>query len=277
MKGQEMKGMIFNVQRMCVGDGPGVRTTVFMKGCPLRCLWCHNPEGFSEKKQLMRNKIKCIGCGRCRNISSPENFCDDVCFTEALILSGKEYTPDELINELRKDFAYFENGDGGVTFSGGEPMSQAEFVAECCRMLKKEGIHTAVDTSGYAEITDFAKVIPYCDLFLYDIKCIDSALHKRLTGKENIKILENLKQLSKEHVWIRIPLIRGYNDADEDICRLNDFLKTIPWVEKTEINPFHIFGCEKYKMLGTEYKMREVSPYLPEELSLMKERILLGL
>ena len=247
-----MKATIFDIQRNSYVDGPGVRTTVFLKGCNLRCKWCHNPESQSAKKEFLFYENKCTKCGRCASVTT-----DDAgffCFNDAKEICGKEYTADEILREVMKDKAYYENSGGGVTFSGGECMLQIGFLLECLEKCKKEGIHTAVDTAGCVPWEYFEKIMPFTDLFLYDVKCISSDLHKDGTGTRNELILENLKKLSENfggEIHIRIPLIGGFNDTDEEIGKIRDFLKTIR-TDKVELLPYHKMGEHKYKALGME-------------------------
>lgn len=253
--------MIFDIQRMSSVDGPGIRTTVFFKGCNLRCLWCHNPEGFERKPQMLFYKDKCIGCGKCKTVCSNAlqrcdlcGKCTVYCEAEARRICGKEYTVDELFAEIKKDKRFYENSGGGVTFSGGECMLQIDFLVEIMKKCKENGIATAVDTAGNVSWTHFQKILPYTDLFLYDVKCYSDDLHKKLTGVSNLLILENLKRLSAcANVIARIPVIPNINDDMAEMQRIKRFLQDIS-IKDVQILPYHGFGEKKYEALGLKYK-----------------------
>ena len=207
-----MKATIFDIERSSYVDGPGIRTTVFFKGCNLRCAWCHNPESQSAKPQMMFYKNKCTGCGKCRE-KCPHNLelcdlcgkCSLFCPQDARDICGKEYTVDEVLKEVLKDKVFYETSGGGVTFSGGECMLQIEFLTKILKACKENGIHTAVDTAGHVPYERFEQILPYTDLFLYDVKCFDSEKHRQYAGVGNGLILENLKKLLAKStpVWIR--------------------------------------------------------------------------
>lgn len=252
---------IFDIQRNSYVDGPGIRTTVFFKGCNLRCAWCHNPESQSEAPQLMYDKSRCIGCGKCREQCPHQlNTCDKCgrctifCPTSAREICGRQYTVDEVLNTIRKDQTLYANSNGGVTFSGGECMLQIDFLAELLKQCKKNGIHTAVDTAGHVPFEYFEKIMPDTDLFLYDVKCLDNDRHRQYTGVGNALILENLKKLFKagKTIWIRIPIIPTVNDHEEDICAIRDFLTVCGLPEKVELLPYHPTGAHKYASLDRE-------------------------
>ncbi len=269
-----IKGMVFDVQRFSVHDGPGIRTTIFMKGCPLSCKWCHNPEGLSPKIQLQYFNEKCIGCKRCevvcRNachqfegehsiIRSSCALCGECvanCPAQALSICGIEVTSQELLEQVLKDKAFYGN-DGGVTFSGGECLLQYEFIAQSLKLLKHNNLNTAIDTSGYAKWEHFQAVLPYCDLFLYDIKAFDRNIHKNATGVYNDMILENLFKLDKSGIpiWIRIPVIRGVNDVLNEMDKISDFIRTLKNVEQVTLMPYHMLGKSKYETLGFNYSL----------------------
>lgn len=251
------KAMIFDIQRNSFVDGPGIRTTVFFKGCNLRCKWCHNPESQSFEKQMMFYKDKCTGCGKCREVC-PNHLkkcdfcgkCELYCPADARKVCGREYTPAEVFAEVIKDKAFYDNSGGGVTFSGGECMLQLDFLREILEKCKSAGIHTAVDTAGNVPWKSFEKILPFTDLFLYDIKAFGAELHRKGTGVSNELILENLKNLSgRADVIVRIPVIGGYNDNDEEIRQIADFLKQIKII-KAELLPYHAMGEHKYTALG---------------------------
>lgn len=255
------KAIFFDIQRNSFVDGPGIRTTVFFKGCNLKCAWCHNPESQSAKPQMMFYKDKCTGCGKCKSVC-PYHLeqcelcgkCTLYCPVDARKVCGKEHTVDEVLKEVLKDKAFYETSGGGVTFSGGECMLQIDFLAEILKKCKENGIHTAVDTAGHIPFESFEKILPYTDLFLYDIKIFDSQKHKQYVGVGNELILENLKKLfeRKAKLWIRIPIIPDVNDSIEEIQKIKDFLKTIGTPEKIELLPYHAMGENKYRAIGKE-------------------------
>ncbi|MBQ9098763.1 MAG: glycyl-radical enzyme activating protein [Clostridia bacterium] len=270
-----MKATIFDIERNSYVDGPGIRTTVFFKGCNLRCVWCHNPESQSPKPQMMFYKNKCTGCGKCKE-RCPNNLekcglcgkCTLYCPHDAREICGKEYTVDEVIREILKDKAFYDNSDGGVTFSGGECMLQIDFLEEILKECKKNGIHTAVDTAGYVQFEYFERILRFTDLFLYDIKCFDSEKHKQYTGVGNESILENLKRLltTKKSVWIRIPIIPMVNDTEEELQKIKSFLEACQSPKKIELLPYHAMGEHKYEAIGKEVQMFAV----PSEEKMMR-------
>ena len=215
-----MKAIIFDIQRGSYVDGPGIRTTVFFKGCNLKCKWCHNPESQSCKKQMLFYKDKCSGCGKCKTVCQYSlkncDFCGKCalfCPNEAREICGKEYTIEEVFAEIIKDKDFYLSSGGGVTFSGGECMLQIDFLREILQKCKENGIHTAVDTAGSVPWEYFERILPYTDLYLYDVKCISEELHKDGTGAANTLILKNLKKLSKteKEIIVRAPVIPEFN------------------------------------------------------------------
>lgn len=263
---------VFDIQRTSFVDGPGIRTTVFLKGCSLRCKWCHNPESWMSVPQLMYYEKKCTHCGVCDRICpnnaafSPDKClkcgkCVSICPNSARELCGEECTTKEIFEEIIKDKAFFDRSHGGVTFSGGECLLQSEALAEVMMLCKSAGIHTAIDTAGNVPYLDFKNVLPYTDLFLYDIKTMDSEKHRKYTGSGNEQILANLLCLAKEDVsiWIRIPLIAGVNDSIEEAVKIRDFLKNIE-PERVELLPYHKMGISKYRAVFHEEAMGFVAP-----------------
>ncbi len=252
---------IFDIQRGSYVDGPGIRTTVFFKGCNLHCAWCHNPESQGFKPQMMFYKNKCTGCGKCKekcpNMLEKCNLCGRCtlfCPQEAREICGKEYTVREVFREIIQDKTFYDNSNGGVTFSGGECMLQIDFLAEILKACKENGIHTAVDTAGYIPFEHFLRILPFTDLFHYDIKIFDSQKHKTYTGVENDLILENLRKLlsTGKDVWIRIPIIGGVNDTVEEMRRIKAFLVSCGVPKKIDLLPYHEIGNHKYVALGKE-------------------------
>ena len=255
-----MTATIFDIERNSFVDGPGIRTTVFFKGCNLKCAWCHNPESRDFKPQMMFYKDKCKDCGKCKEICpTPDRCtlcgkCTIYCPVDARKVCGREYTVDEVFAEVIKDKAYYDNSGGGVTFSGGECMLQIDFLLEILKKCKENGIHTAVDTAGHIPFQSFEKILPYTDLFLYDIKILDIQKHKKYTGVGNELILENLKKLfnSKAKIWIRIPIISDINDSVEEMQKIKDFLDENGKPEKIELLPYHAMGENKYSAIEKE-------------------------
>ena len=248
-----MQGTIFNIQRFCVNDGPGIRTTVFLKGCPLSCVWCHNPESQRFEPEILFYKDKCTGCGRCVGITAADkNF---VCFNGAKEICGKTVSADEVTAEVLKDKPFYENSGGGVTLSGGEPLAQYDFSLELLKKAKENGIHTAVETCGYAERSKILEIAKYIDLFLFDYKETDPELHKEYTGFDNKIILENLKALSDagSKIILRCPIIPGFNDRAEHFKGISETADKFGGIEHIEIEPFHPLGESKYSALNREY------------------------
>lgn len=254
-------GMIFDIIRNSFVDGPGIRTTVFFKGCNLRCKWCHNPESQKPEKQMMFYKNKCTGCGKCMEVChfNLENCdfcgkCETYCPNDARKICGREMSVDDVVAEVVKDKAFYDASGGGVTFSGGECMLQIDFLAELLKECKKQGIHTAVDTAGCVSWDRFEKIMSYTDLFLYDVKCASDELHKEWTGVSNELIIDNLNRLSadfKGDIIIRVPVIGGVNDTKAEIQKIADILRDVK-CKDIELLPYHKMGEHKYDALGDE-------------------------
>ena len=256
-----MTATIFDIQRSSFVDGPGIRTTVFFKGCNLRCAWCHNPESQSTAPQLMFYADKCQGCGKClekcpHDLKSCElcGKCELYCPTEARRVCGKAYTADELLTEILADKLFYDTSGGGATFSGGECMLYPDFLAELLQKCKENGVSTAVDTAGHVPFTHFERVLPFTDMFLYDIKCMDTDTHKAYTGVGNELILENLAKLLARgaRVWIRVPVIVGVNDHEQEMRAMAEFLQKHGRPEKIELLPYHAMGESKARAIGRE-------------------------
>jgi pyruvate formate lyase activating enzyme len=259
-------GRIFNVQRCSVHDGPGIRTTVFLKGCPLSCSWCHNPEGIDEAPILMISADRCLGCRGCEEVCPIEEggaapagepwnrdactrcgSCVDACPSDARELAGREVGIGELVDILERDRIFFDSSGGGVTFSGGEPLAQPEFLIECLRECRRRGLHTAIDTCGLAPRGNLLQVAELADLVLYDLKHMDTVRHRSETGVENRIILDNLRALSERDVeiWVRIPLIPGFNEDPENIEETGTFLNQLPRRHRVYVLPYHEFANGK--------------------------------
>ena len=265
------RARIFEIKRLAIHDGEGIRTTVFFKGCPLNCVWCHNPEGISRQPQLAYYSKKCIGCMKCveacsfgahRNENGVHRFdrtlcqncgaCAPRCFGDALTFFGREVTVDELLPVLLEDKDFYDASGGGVTLSGGECLVQADFCAELLKRLKEHGVHTAVDTCGFVPRQTLDQVMPYTDVFLYDVKAIDEDVHIRCTGQSNRIILENLRYLDEQGktTQIRIPCVPGGND--DQMEKIRDFLSELKHVDEVRVLAYHSMGEAKYRALGRE-------------------------
>ena len=287
-----MTGRIFDIKRFAVHDGDGIRTTVFFKGCPLKCVWCHNPEGIGFSSQLSYLETKCIGCGSCvavcpqgshRMENGNHTFdrakcvacgkCEEACPAEALKLYGKEVTVDSLLPLLLEDRIFYESSGGGVTLSGGECLMQADFCAELLQALKNEGIHTAVDTCGFVNRDAIDKVMPFTDIFLYDLKSFDADVHKRCTGCDNRIILENLRYIDAcgRKTEIRIPYVPRYN-ADQ-VGKIAEFLAGLEHVTKVRVLAYHNYAGSKYDSLTMENTLPQVELPTQEEIRLAEELV----
>ena len=251
-----MTATIFDIERNSFVEGPGIRTTVFFKGCNLHCAWCHNPESQSGKVEMLFYKNRCTGCGKCRE-KCPNGLekcdlcgkCALYCPHDAREICGREYTVDKVMREVIKDKSIYENSGGGVTFSGGECMLHIDFLEKILKKCKEEGIHTAVDTAGHVPPEYFERIIPYTDLFLYDVKISDTEKHKKYVGVGNELILSNLERLFDKgcQVIVRTPVIVGINDSEEEIKAIK---KIANKAEKIELLPYHAMGDHKYAALG---------------------------
>lgn len=262
-----IKGTIFDIERNSYVDGPGIRTTVFFKGCNLKCEWCHNPESQSKNMEIMFYRDKCKYCGKCRDVCPNKNkkctFCGNCelyCPNDARKICGAEYTAEEVFKQVAKDKHFYETSGGGVTFSGGECMLQTEFLLSLLKLCRANGIHTAIDTAGHVSWQCFEKVLPFADLYLYDVKCFDSEKHLKYTGVKNDLILNNLKKLLKarRNVWVRVPVIGGFNDTACEMKRIKAFLDECGKPEKVELLPYHAMGEHKYAALGRKTEVFNV-------------------
>jgi len=263
-------GQVFDIKHYAVHDGPGIRITIFLKGCPLNCVWCHSPESQSRSPELLTNQEKCIGCGTCvkacpvdavkgpgeidRKACNVCGACAEVCYANAIEIIGREKTIEQVLAEVEKDRDLLMVSGGGVTLSGGEPMAQPEFTLELLKHLKQEGYHTALDTSGYAPWVKLKQALDYTDLVLYDLKHMDSSKHQQYTGVKNELILENLDRISDhgKRIWVRVPLIPGVNDDEEHIKTLIEYVRDLN-VERTFFLPYHEIGVPKYEALNRVY------------------------
>ena len=280
-------GTVFNIQRYSIHDGSGIRTTVFLKGCPLNCWWCQNPESQLNGEEMVFWEDRCIGCGAC-SLNCPSSAiqmknkkpvtdknkcnlcgeCSRTCPAQAREMIGKKLTTEEVIKEAEKDLVFYEESGGGVTFSGGEPLGQSEFLESLLICCQKKKIHAAVDTSGYISWGILNKIHSKVDLFLYDLKIMDSERHKKYTGVSNEIILENLKKLSSVHhnIFVRFPVIPGINDDYQNIKETGEFLSSLK-IAQVNLLPYHYIGIDKYKKVGRTYKLAEIQHSSEEKLS----------
>lgn len=274
-------GLIFNIQRFSVHDGPGLRTTVFMKGCPLACTWCHNPESQELSPGFVRLQHRCIKCGHCTpdELASPTVFnkteCDVAdCPTGALQLVGERIDAAALVARLLRDRVFFDQSHGGITLSGGEPLVQAPFVTDVLRRLRAEGVHTALDTCGFAPWENLRDAAAHSDLVLFDLKLMDSTRHEAATGVPNRRILENLSALCAVHsdVWIRIPVIPAVNDDDANINATVEFLRTLPRPRQVSLLPYHPTAEPKFARLGKHFAHRGTIAPAPAQLDAIAKR-----
>ncbi len=274
------RGLIFDIQRFSVHDGPGIRTTVFLKGCPLACAWCHNPEGQGGEPQIVTLEHRCLRCGACRQVCPREGTeeraprcttcgrCVAACPTGARQRVGTVYDTAQLITELQRDRCFYEESGGGVTFCGGEPLAQTDFLEAALTAARAAELHTAVDTCGYAPAAKLEAIARWTDLFLYDLKLVDDQRHQRYTGVSNHLILENLRMLAREHgsLWVRVPVIPGVNDDDSAIGAVAELLAGLPRFGEVHLLPYHETGERKFARLGRDYGLTGVKPPSRERL-----------
>lgn len=281
-----MKGFIFDIQRFSLHDGPGIRTTVFFKGCPLSCIWCHNPEAIKMVPQLGYKKEKCTGCMACVHVCANavhdmirgvhmldfsqckcSGNCVEACAFGALRQIGREMTLEEITDEVVKDRQYYENSGGGITLSGGEPMLQFPFAMELLKISRELGIHTCIETSGYANTKNFGKILPLVDLFLFDYKATGEDYHKEFTGVGQEVILSNLDFLCRNgaRIVLRCPLIPGINDRTEHMQAISQLSRKYERIEDVEILSYHDYAIGKWEEIGKEYLLKGMPSASREE------------
>ncbi len=276
----EVSGVVSTIQKFSLDDGPGIRTTVFLKGCQLRCPWCQNPEGLNRFPELYFRADKCIGCGGCVEICPVESAisltseerinrqlcircmkCTEVCPSSALESIGKVMTVSEVIAEVMADVLFYTSSGGGVTFSGGEATMQPDFLAELLKQSKMQGLHTCIETNGYAGKEVWDKLLPNLDLVLMDIKHMDPVIHKKFTGVANDLILNNARLIAEQvELILRTPLIPGFNDSEQFIEELGRFASSIPNVKECHLIPYHEYGLSKYTLLGRKDIFKAQNP-----------------
>lgn len=257
-------GLVFNIQRFSLHDGPGLRTTVFLKGCPLHCAWCHNPESRSTRVEFVRLCHRCMRCGRCTEeelanpvVTGKDERDAELCPTGALQVVGEQVDSHTLADRLRSDRVFFDESGGGVTISGGEPLLQAAFATELLRLLQEDGVHTALDTSGHARWEDLRDTAAHADLVLYDLKLMDDARHRAATGVSNGTVLRNLRSLTGRHsnICIRIPVIPGVNDDRANLEATAEFLRSLRGISQVDLLPYHSTGEPKFARLGLPFTL----------------------
>lgn len=275
-----MQGTIFHLQKFCVNDGPGIRTTVFLKGCPLNCLWCHNPESKSTEVEILFDGAKCMGCGQCaavcpsgchaltdrghryhRDGCTRCTACTEGCYAGALEAAGRTVSVEAVLDEVCKDEAFYRNSGGGLTLSGGEPMAQFDFSYALLSAAKARGLHTCMETCGFAPPAHYRRIAPLVDLFLFDYKLTDSAAHRRYTGVPNEPILENLRLLDRlgAAIILRCPIIPTINDTPDHFSGIAGTANALRHVAEIQIEPYHPLGSGKSALLGKPYPLEHLT------------------
>ena len=291
---RQPNGLIFDVRKFSVHDGPGIRTTVFFKGCPLSCWWCHNPESQGRQPEIMLWDSRCIGCEAClaacpeaaiarsgQVVSTDQRLCTSCgtcipyCPTDAREWIGREASVAEVMAEIERDVSFYDESGGGVTFSGGEPLMQPAFLLALLQACRQQEIHTALDTSGFAAWETLERVRPYVDLFLYDVKLIDEERHRQATGVSNTRILNNLRALSEHghRIILRVPLVPGVNADEVNMLALADLAASLPGVERVDLLPYHHAAAGKYERLQKPYSFPDTLTPSDETVNALADRL----
>jgi len=289
------RGVIFNIQRFSLHDGPGLRDLVFMKGCPLRCSWCSNPESVNRHPEIAYNAARCIGCERCRNacgigaitalpdgkMTIDRKVCTDcgdcarACPSRAMRILGEHHSTDDVARRVEEDGQFYWRSGGGVTISGGEPMIQSAFVSGLLEKCRERGIHTAVETCGHARWEDVERVCAHANLIVFDVKHIDPVRHEALTGVPNTLILENIQKMALRFpalpIIARTPIVPGLTDSEDNIRGISEFLSSVGTVERYDLLPYHRFGEPKYVQLGRSYELSNLRPPSSERMEALKK------
>jgi pyruvate formate lyase activating enzyme len=299
-----MLGTVFNIQRFSLHDGPGIRTSVFLKGCSLHCFWCHNPEGIALKPEIQFFPERCITCGACVEACDHDanallagtlvfdrarcvacGDCIDTCYAEARLRVGQEMTPEAVFQEILQDRAYYASSGGGVTLSGGEPALQPEFAKELLARCKADGLHTALETAGNVPWASLAGLLPHTDLILMDLKHMDTAKHRAATGVSNARLLDNARRLVEDTnlpLWFRIPVVPGVNDRPDEVAATAAFVRQMidlraarpqPGRIAMELMPFHRLAGDKYRSLAVNYRAKDLVPPSKEKMSQLAEQV----
>ena len=292
----EATGVVFNIQRFSIHDGPGIRTTVFLKGCPLRCGWCSNAESLSPYPEIITRDVKCITCGKCveacsqQAIAVVENTriirwekcdycmeCAEVCPSRAIEAAGRTMTVAEVLDTVGRDTSFYRRTGGGMTLSGGEPLVQWQFALKLLQEAKRRGLHTALDTTGHTDWEKLDEILNFTDLVLYDVKHPDSARHQEATGVSNERILDNLRKTVAKpglRVWVRHPVIPRFSDSEEELEELCELVLSLdPPVEKISLLPYHKFGEPKYAAMGKAYPWKEIPTISDERIGEFKKLV----
>jgi pyruvate formate lyase activating enzyme len=287
-----LTGIVTNIQRFSIHDGPGIRTTVFLKGCNLRCFWCHNPETLARKPQLQIFPDRCISCGECfvrcpqgahimndgqrtflREVCLGCGTCAETCYAECLVLVGEVKTVDEVVDVVMRDLPFYETSEGGVTLSGGDPLCQLDFSRAVLTRCREEGLHTAIETAANVPWERLASILPLTDLVMMDIKLMDAARHRECTGVPNERILENARCLGEQPypLIVRTPIIPGVNDNEADVAAIAEFVSTLPNLLYYELLPFHPLASGKYDSLDMDYRARQLKRPEKEQMAALAE------
>lgn len=274
-------GTVFDIKKYALHDGPGIRTTVFLKGCPLNCAWCHNPEGLVSTPEVVYSTGRCLGCGTCAESCAQKALtltpqgvaaddalcilcgrCAEVCPAQARELAGRRLQVSQVVDEVVKDLLFYDESEGGVTFSGGEPLHQPDFLQALLEACGRHEIHRCVDTSGQASWNALSLIAPHTELFLYDLKHMDAEAHRRVTGEDNARILDNLRRLDRlgAAIIVRIPLIPGFNDDVTAVGQAGEFIAALTGIDALHLLPYHGFQKRKYTKFGRCYPGRNIDP-----------------